>query len=184
MNPPQNLESIDADLFGVSPPEHGALGHVLIVVLHCLVPASFITWMVFAPDSRRALGDAVLMSAVLAMWGAFTAESLRRFECWAWFLLMPLLVVGSIVCAGLVLTMLVRGDLPPPEAIGIGGLSVPLTASVRYLWTRRWQFWSDPPSRASRRPERRWVTAEWRAARLARIGSGEARLSRPDTFPG
>lgn len=174
MNPPQNLESADADLFGVSPPEHGVLGRALIVLIHCIIPAAGIVALIVRPWERGDRADMVVAGVVFLLWGAYVAECLRRFECWAWFFVMPLLLAVTVLpllAMGAAAFILIRGGTPPSEVLGYGGLSIPLVAWIHYLWSRRWDFWSDPPSRARRRPERRWVTPEWRAARLARLGS-------------
>jgi hypothetical protein len=181
MNAPQDLPSPDVDLLGVSPPEHGLPGRALMVLLYMAAPAAAFSWAL-TEWQREDPMPAVGFTAIVFAFGTYLAESLRRFECWSWFFTMPLLT-------GVVLTLLaVMADSAPREAVGFAGLCAPVAAWMHYLWTRRWQFWSDGPSRPAPRSER-WVTPEWRAARLAgmartRAGALEGAVhgTRPDTL--
>lgn len=59
----------------------------------------------------------------------------------------------------------------------------PVLGLIHYLWSRRLQFWADSPVYASRRPARRWVTPEWRAARLAGLASERRSPASPGASP-
>jgi hypothetical protein len=102
---------------------------------------------------------------------AYIAEGLRRFECWSWFFAMGWLVPWLAVLLDLLFRPL--GEETVPALAG----AMMLTGAVHYLWARRREFWTDAKLEA-RRPPRRAVTPEWRAARLARIGAGEGRMRR------
>ncbi|HEX6040217.1 hypothetical protein [Longimicrobium sp.] len=174
MDAPRTPESPDLELLGVSPPEHGVAGHVLIALMYGAIPTAMLIAILVEPHPPGDWGMMV-WTVILGALSAFIAESFRRFEAWSWFFLV--LLVGRIVFE----VVLVLDEVSPGEAAAIAGGCAPMLALVHYLWARRWQFWSDPPARASRSPERRWVTPAWRAARLARMADVHRRAL-SDTF--
>lgn len=155
------------ELLGESPPEHGLVGRLLIIFLHT---AGLALYGIVFVELQARLPDMLLAAAIPATF-SYLAESLRRFECWVWFAVM-------FTLCPLPLSLLVALD---EGSLGDAALAAwflaPVMGVIHYLWSRRHQFWADPPTRSSRRPAGRWVTPEWRAARLARIAAG----ARPST---
>lgn len=82
------------DLLGESPPEHGLLGRLLILLLHC---AGLTLWgvIVFEGPGTLPLGMAIF-ALLIPFTCAYVAESLRRFECWSWFTLMFILCPAAL----------------------------------------------------------------------------------------
>jgi hypothetical protein len=157
------------ELLGESPPEHGLLGRVLILVLHC-AGLTLYAWLVFGgPASLQERAALATGALPIPLTCAYLAESLRRFECWAWFALMFILCPSVLWLAAAILV-----DTPARQVPVMAWFMAPMVGLTHDLWSRRRQFWADPPVYASRRPARRWVTPEWRAARLAQIAAGAA----------
>lgn len=151
------------EILGESPPEHGLAGHMLVLLIHSLGGVGFLALMLDGSRSWPELAGLFPFACIIPLSTAILADALRRFECWSWFFLM-LALVGYVWTAAVVVS-----DLAVDVA-QVMSLSIPVMVWTRYLWVRRWQFWADSPTRPSQRLPNRRVTAEWRAARLARIG--------------
>jgi hypothetical protein len=165
------------ELVGESPPEHDLRGRMLVLMLYACGGAAFLGMAMLMrelPPAQRPL--LLLFGGFFFAVAAFIAEGFRRFECWAWFFVMGWLVlpVGFVLMAPYELR-----EVGTPAAIGFGTF---IALWMHYLWSRRWQFWSDPRIAP---PPRRRVTPEWRAGRLARMAAdaSAARAARATAAP-
>lgn len=153
------------ELLGESPPEHGLPGRMLIVLLHVAGIAGFAGLVAADGLTMAERGARVPFALLVALLLGLLAEGLRRFDCSAWFF-----VMGTLGLTGVFMGLALFHA--PLETIGAWGVFVLIAGWMHYLWSHRGPFWADPPTRASRSRPDRWVTPEWRAARLARIGDG------------
>lgn len=151
-----------AGMLGEGPPEHGLRGRALLALVYGCG-----AWA-FAASLRVDNGRADSLAAVLLGAMAFgvavcVAEGLRRFRSWAWFFAAGWL---GLLCPVL---LLAPGEMPWPAPVsylaGVMGIGW-----IHSLWTRRGDFLPDERVEALRRRPR-WVTREWRAARLARMNT-------------
>jgi hypothetical protein len=168
MSAPTDPDLLSAQLLGESAPEHGLAGRTLILFIHCVGVVSWLGLVFLEPGSA---GERLVLAGLglaIPAGCAYLAESLRRFECWAWFFMMLWVVP---VALGLLGVLAAGGQ---GEAASVSAGLVSAAGCIHYLWSRRLEFWADAHTRTSARPARRWVTPEWRAARLARIGNGAA----------
>lgn len=151
------------ELVGESPPEHDLRGRMLVLMLYACGGAAFLgmaTLMRELPPAQWPLF--LLFGAFFFAVAAFIAEGFRRFECWAWFFVMGWLILPVAV------VLLDPYELREAGTPAAAGFATFIAVWMHYLWSRRWQFWSDP--RIQPRARRR-VTPEWRAARLARMAA-------------
>ncbi|HEU4884309.1 MAG TPA: hypothetical protein VFT45_18785 [Longimicrobium sp.] len=139
-------------------------------------------WAIVVFDAPGGWGMWVLGFAVGApvfAVAAYIARAVDRFACWSWFFvggwfaLALLTIVGAFSYA----------DLGDPEALTAAATAMMLLGALHYLWVRRWDFWADARLER-RRPPPRAVTPEWRAARLARMGTQTVRRRTVSPQPG
>jgi hypothetical protein len=162
---PESWENAAGAMLGESPPEHGLAGRLLVLAIPSLAMAGLLAAL-FTPGEhdvyRRGLIGAALAGVLFSGW---IAASVRRFECWTWFLLMPVLAVWTIFVPTAFTV------LRPGEAVGIASLAVPTAIWLHYLWSRRRAFWEDAPHRRRPAPPVRRVTDGWREGRMARMAA-------------
>lgn len=157
-------------MLGEGPPEHGLRGNTLVLLVYgCGAWVFAVSLKADGPPGAR--WSAALLGLMAFAIAAYVAGGLRRFRGWAWFFVVGWLV---LLCP---LFLLAPYDLPWSTPVSyLAGVT--MAASIHYLWIRRGDFWLDARIAAlQRRP--RWVTSEWRAARLARIGAGLPSLRVP-----
>ncbi len=172
MDAQHSTEFSAPELLGESPPEHGLPGRALILLIHAA--GIFSSAALFVGDNLSWTERAARLpfACLMAITIALLAEGLRRFDCIAWFFVMGTLGLTSFF---LVIVLL---DAPLRETVGMWGVFVFIAGWMHYLWSHRRPFWAEPPGRPSRHRPERWVTPEWRAARLARMAEG-GRASSP-----
>jgi hypothetical protein len=155
-----------AEMLGDVPPEHDLRGRLLVLGIYA-AGAVFWATVVFEGNSGwgERLGWFVAASPVFVCASIF-ARAVERFTFWSWFVLAVWL--GGFLVAGV--AAFFYGDLSQAEAVSAAAAVMMTLGGLHYLWLRRRDFWADLRVE-HRRPAPRAVTPEWRAARLASIGT-------------
>jgi hypothetical protein len=172
MDAKHSIPSPSTELLGESPPEHGLPGRALILLIHAAGTASSVGLFIGDNLSWAERAARLPFACLMAITIALVAEGLRRFDCIAWFF-----VMGSLGLTLFFMVMIALFDAPLRETAGAWGVFVFIVGWMRYLWLHRQPFWADPPTRPSRHRAERWVTPEWRAARLGRMAEDGGRSS-------
>jgi hypothetical protein len=160
-------------MLGAGPPEHGLRGGSLILTIAGLGVALFAEMLTWTGELRWS----VPIAAGILAGCVFVAQEIRHHRCWAWFF-----VMGWLVLMFAPALLLLPGEFVWPRPVSYG-LGVMVLGWIHWLWTRRGDFLPDARIDALRRRERR-VTAEWRGARLSRMGPSMSPVRPPPPVPG
>lgn len=155
-----------ADMLGDVPPEHDLRGRMIVLMIYACGVVAWGTVVFDMPGDRVDRLIRLLAGAPLFGCAWFIARAVERFACWSWFFLGAWAV---LLLPGAVGVLAYEDDAGMAAVISAAAIMLSLGA-LHYLWVRRWDFWADPRL-VSLRPRTRHVTRQWRAARLARIGT-------------
>jgi hypothetical protein len=154
------------DMLGDVPPEHDLRGRMIVLTIYA---CGTLVWAGFVFEGDEGPGPRLVFfiaGALIFVWTALVARAVERFACWSWFFVAGAAVLALPGAAG----ALVYDDLSGSGAVAAAAGVMLSLGTLHYLWVRRRDFWID--ARLERlRPRSRVVTPEWRAARLARIGT-------------
>ena len=163
-----------ADMLGDVPPEHDLRGRLIVLAIYA---CGALLWVGFLFEAGPAM---FLVGASVFAFAAFIARAVDRFACWSWFFLGAW---ALLLLPGAVGVLVYEDDAGQAAVISAAAVMLSLGA-LHYLWVRRWDFWTDTRLEVRRPPPPRAVTPEWRAARLARIGSQPVRSRSVSPRPG
>jgi hypothetical protein len=160
-------------MLGDVPPEHDLRGRMVVLMIYACGAIAWGTVVFDMPGTWEDRLVRLVVGAPLFGFAWFMARAVERFACWSWFFLSAWAV---LLLPGAVGVLMYEDDAGTAAVVSAAAIMLSLGA-LHYLWVRRWDFWAD--TRFERlRPRRRVVTPEWRAARLAGIGTGAVRVRR------
>jgi hypothetical protein len=159
-------------MLGKAPPEHDLRGRILVLMIYAC-GAMWVTVVFDMPAGWEGWLFGFVVGAPAFAVAAYIARAVNRFACWSWFFLAGWFALALLPIVGAFL----YADLGEPESVTAAAGAMMLLGALHYLWLRRWDFWTDARLEL-RRPAPRAVTPEWRAERLARIGTEPARSRR------
>jgi hypothetical protein len=171
------------DMLGEVPPEHDLRGRMLVLLIYA---CGTMLWAAFLLMGDT-WGQRVVLFIVAVPFfatAAFLARAVTRFECWSWFFVGGwFALVFLVIVAGFLVSAFSPVGFTEAEMMTAAPIAMMLLGALHYLWLRRWDFWTDAMLER-RRPRLRAVTPEWRAARLAGIGSQTVRRRTVSPRPG
>ena len=153
-----------AEMLGDVPPEHDLRGRMIVLVIYGLGAAAWATLVLEMNDGWGVRLGAFIVGAVIFAPFAYIARAVQRFASWSWAFVGGWLLLFFLIAV----TFIFDRYGSTAERGGAVATAMTFLGGLHYLWLRRWDFWAD--ERLERlRTRRRYVTREWRAARLTQI---------------